>query len=49
MNGGYIGKILIVDLSSRNLKDENLPDEGILGKFIGGIGLGVSAQNLLHY
>ena len=34
--GGYMGKILRVDLTTGELKDENLPDESILKKFIGG-------------
>jgi aldehyde:ferredoxin oxidoreductase len=34
--GGYMGKILRVDLTTGTLRDENLPDEPILKKFIGG-------------
>src|SRR5262244_2386737 len=34
--GGYMGKILRVDLSTGSLRDENLPEEPILKKFIGG-------------
>ena len=34
--GGYMGKILRVDLTTGALKDENLPEEPILKKFIGG-------------
>jgi len=34
--GGYMGKILRVDLTNGTLKDENLPEEPILKKFIGG-------------
>ena len=34
--GGYMGKILRVDLSTGTLRDENLPEEPILRKFIGG-------------
>jgi len=34
--GGYMGKILRVDLSRGSLKDENVPEEPILKKFIGG-------------
>ncbi len=34
--GGYMGKILRVDLTTGELKDENLPEEPILKKFIGG-------------
>ena len=34
--GGYMGKILRVDLTSGSMKDENLPEEPVLRKFIGG-------------
>ena len=34
--GGYMGKILRVDLTTGKLTDENLPEEPILKKFIGG-------------
>jgi len=34
--GGYMGKILRVDLTTGTLKDENLPEEPILKNFIGG-------------
>ena len=34
--GGYMGKILRVDLTSGSMRDENLPEEPILKKFIGG-------------
>jgi hypothetical protein len=34
--GGYMGKILRVDLTTGTLHDENLPEEFILKKFIGG-------------
>src|SRR5918995_2736615 len=34
--GGYMGKILRVDLTSGSTRDENLPEEPILRKFIGG-------------
>jgi aldehyde:ferredoxin oxidoreductase len=34
--GGYMGKILRVDLTTGTLRDENLPEEPILKKFIGG-------------
>ena len=34
--GGYMGKILRVDLTSGSMKDENLPEEAVLRKFIGG-------------
>ena len=34
--GGYMGRILRVNLTTGALKDENLPEEPILKKFIGG-------------
>jgi aldehyde:ferredoxin oxidoreductase len=34
--GGYMGKILRVDLTAATLRDEKLPEEFILKKFIGG-------------
>ena len=34
--GGYMGKVLRVDLSTGSLRDENLPEEPVLRKFIGG-------------
>ncbi len=34
--GGYMGKILRVDLGSGSMKEENLPEEPLLRKFIGG-------------
>jgi aldehyde:ferredoxin oxidoreductase len=34
--GGYMGKILRVDLTTGSMRDENLPEEPILKKFIGG-------------
>jgi len=34
--GGYMGKILRVDLTSGSIKDENLPEESWLRKLIGG-------------
>ena len=34
--GGYMGKILRVNLTTGSLKDENLPEEPLLRKFIGG-------------
>ena len=34
--GGYMGKILRIDLTSGSMRDENLPEEPILKKFIGG-------------
>ncbi len=35
---GYVGKILRVDLSTKKMKEEKL-DEGILKKWVGGVGL----------
>ena len=40
MAGGYIGKILRVDLSNRKVSEEKL-DEGLLKKFGGQVGIGV--------
>lgn len=40
MTGGYIGKILRVNLGKGTIKNEKIPDE-TLKKFIGGRGLGV--------
>jgi len=34
--GGYMGRILRVDLSTGKCKDENLPEESVLRRFIGG-------------
>jgi aldehyde:ferredoxin oxidoreductase len=34
--GGYMGKVLRVDLSSGSMKDENLPEDLVLKKLIGG-------------
>src|SRR5207237_8865130 len=34
--GGYMGKILRVDLTTGAMRDENLPEEPVLKKFIGG-------------
>ncbi len=34
--GGYMGKILRVDLTSGSMRDENLPEEPLLRKFLGG-------------
>jgi aldehyde:ferredoxin oxidoreductase len=39
--GGYMGKILRVDLTTGALKDKNLPEEPILKKFVGGQALGL--------
>jgi aldehyde:ferredoxin oxidoreductase len=34
--GGYMGRLLRVDLTSGSVRDENLPEEPVLRKFIGG-------------
>jgi aldehyde:ferredoxin oxidoreductase len=34
--GGYMGKILRVDLATGSMRDENLPEAPLLRKFIGG-------------
>ena len=34
--GGYMGRILRVDLTSGSMRDENLPEEPLLRKFLGG-------------
>ena len=39
MSGGYIGKILFIDLSTGEMKEEGL-DEKICRDFIGGYGIG---------
>ena len=39
VKGGYAGKILRVDLTKQTVKDESLPEESILRKFVGGVGL----------
>jgi aldehyde:ferredoxin oxidoreductase len=39
--GGYMGKILRVDLTTGTCKDENLPQESVLRKFVGGQALGL--------
>ena len=33
--GGYMGKILRVDLTAGSMRDENLPEEPLLRKYIG--------------
>jgi len=38
--GGYMGRILRVDLTTGSMKDENLPEEPLLRKLIGGQALG---------
>ena len=39
MSGGYIGKMLFVDLSIRSIREEAL-DESTCSDYIGGYGLG---------
>lgn len=39
MLGGYVGRILRVDLTHGSVSDEPLPPEGVLRKFVGGLGL----------
>lgn len=39
MLGGYMGKLLRVDLSAGTCKTEPLPDEAVMRKYVGGIGL----------
>ncbi|MFC1870855.1 aldehyde ferredoxin oxidoreductase family protein [Chloroflexota bacterium] len=41
MPGGYIGKILRVDLSKGSITEEGLPPDDILRKYVGGLGLGL--------
>lgn len=41
MLGGYVGKILRVNLSKGTITGENLPSEAKLRKYLGGLGLGL--------
>ncbi|MEM2733005.1 MAG: aldehyde ferredoxin oxidoreductase N-terminal domain-containing protein, partial [Nitrososphaerota archaeon] len=41
IKGGYVGKILRVDLTKEKIWYEPLPDDEILRKFVGGWGLGL--------
>ena len=41
IEGGYREKILRVDLTTRNIKVEGLPEESILRKYVGCFGLGL--------
>ena len=41
ISGGYVGKILRVNLSTGKITTEPLPDETILRKYIGGFGIGL--------
>lgn len=40
IKGGYMGKVLRVDLTKGEIRDEKLPGEDVLRKYIGGTGLG---------
>ncbi len=39
MQGGFMGKLLRVDLSAGTIETTTLPDESVLRKYLGGIGL----------
>src|SRR4030042_985830 len=41
VRGGYRGKILRVDLTTGNIRTEEIPDESILRKYVGCFGLGL--------
>lgn len=41
IKGGYVGKILRVNLSTGKITTESLPDEQVVRKYIGGFGLGL--------
>ncbi len=41
MLGGYMGKILEVDLSAGKISEQELPPEDTLRKYLGGYGLGL--------
>ena len=41
MLGGYAGKLLRVNLTTGTCENELLEDEGLLRKYLGGIGLGM--------
>jgi aldehyde:ferredoxin oxidoreductase len=45
MLGGYVGKLLRVNLTEKTIREEALPDESVLRKFIGGLGLGMLMLN----
>lgn len=45
MQGGYVGKILRVDLTSGTVTVGDLPAEDVLRKYIGGVGLGLKILN----
>ncbi|MGD0919300.1 MAG: aldehyde ferredoxin oxidoreductase N-terminal domain-containing protein, partial [Thermodesulfobacteriota bacterium] len=41
MSGGYVGKILRVNLTKGKITEESLPSEAKLRKYLGGLGLGL--------
>ena len=41
MLGGYVGKILRVNLTKGTVAEEGLPAEDKLRKYLGGLGLGL--------
>ncbi|HXX33189.1 MAG TPA: aldehyde ferredoxin oxidoreductase C-terminal domain-containing protein [Thermodesulfobacteriota bacterium] len=41
MLGGYMGKYLRVNLTTKKIKEEPLPKQSVLRKYIGGLGLGM--------
>lgn len=41
IKGGYMGKILRIDLSKQKIEEEELPSENVLRKYVGGTGLGL--------
>ena len=44
MANGYMGKVLVVDLSAGTFRDETIPDE-IYEKYLSGMGLGIYMVN----
>ncbi len=45
MPGGYMGKILEVNLSTKEISEKDLPPESVLRKYLGGFGLGLWMLN----
>lgn len=43
--GGYMGKILRVDLTKEKISVENLPDQAVLRMYVGGTGMGIKVIN----
>ncbi len=41
MNKGYMGKILVVDMSRKTIEEESLPEQVTLKKYVGCVGLGM--------